>query len=65
MKLNGHLKKYNFPSGIMRLCSKENSTLNERVENLERKIASGGVETVKTKVEVAKVQNKTVQSTKV
>lgn len=53
-----------FQVGIMRLCSKENSTLNERVENLERKIASGGVETVKTKVEVAKVQNKTVQSTK-
>lgn len=53
-----------FQVGIMRLCSKENSTLNERVENLERKIASGGVETVKTKAEVAKVQNKTVQSTK-
>src|SRR5699024_3144859 len=32
-----------FQVGIMRLCSKENMTLQERVENLEKSIASGKI----------------------
>ncbi len=32
-----------FQVGIMRLCSKENSTLEERVKNIENKIASGNI----------------------
>ena len=42
-----------FQVGIMRLCSKENSTLEERVKNIENKIASGNIN--------VKVENNTLK----
>ena len=49
-----------FQVGIMRLCSKENMTLQERVENLEKSIASGKISVSR---DVATSERKQPQST--
>ena len=49
-----------FQVGIMRLCSRENMTLEERIDNLEKSIASGKVNVQVKKEEVPK---KSIQST--
>ena len=50
-----------FQVGIMRLCSKENMTLQERVENLEKSISSGKINIKQvTDVPVKKEQQSTV-----